>query len=208
MNVFNKLLLIALSTIWLTACSTAPKTQPPLDSNAPISWTEHKNHLTQQNEFKASGKLAVKQGDKRNSASLQWQQEGDRYHIFITGPLGSGAITITGSPHEVIMDISGEGRFYASSPEALMKQRLGWSIPINDLQYWAKGIPAPHSGYSHSLNDNGTLSQLMQNQWFIEYKNYHTLNKTDWPRKMQLHYGNDIQVTLLIKQWEFPEKTL
>lgn len=207
MKATYQLVIIVLMALSLAACSTTPKLQTTKKDNASVSWSEHKDYLAKQNTYKASGKIAIKQDGKRNSASLQWQQQNDRYHIFITGPLGSSAITITGSPGRVEMDISGEGRFFASSPEALMQQRLGWSLPISDLSYWAKGIPAPNSRYSHALDDQGRLLQLQQNQWFIEYKNYHSLADTDWPRKMQLHHGKDIQVTLLIKQWEFPKKT-
>lgn len=208
MKSFYQLLIVMLAGLLLTACSTTPQLKEPEKNDTHISWAAHKDYLTEQNNFQASGKIAIKQDGKRNSASLQWQQQNHHYRIFITGPLGSSAITITGSPKGVEMDISGEGRFYASSPEALMMQRLGWSLPINDLSYWAKGIPAPRSAYKHALDSQGRLIQLQQNQWLIEYKNYHSLADTDWPRKMELHYGEDIQVTLLIKQWVFPEKAL
>lgn len=195
---FYGLLLIAL----LAGCSSTPKTESPTGSaNGSLSWSEHKNYLATQNFFQAEGKIAIRQDGKRSSARLQWQQTGDQYEIFITGPLGGGSVKINGSPTTVAMEISGEGRFYAKSPENLMQQRLGWSLPISNLRYWAKGIPAPGSEFTQALNPQQRLAQLRQDNWLIEYQTYHQLDDTEWPRKMQLYYGKDIQVTMLIKQW-------
>ncbi len=195
--------MIACASLILSACSTTPQSELSKSNAIKSTWSDHKTYVALQNNFHAQGKVAIRQDGKRNSATLQWQQQGDHYRIFITGPLGSGAVTITGSTQGVEMDISGEGRFYASSPEQLMEQRLGWSLPISNLNYWAKGIPSPNSGFSHALDNQERLSQLQQNQWVIDYQSYHHLADTDWPRKMQLYYGDNIQVTLLIKQWDF-----
>lgn len=193
--------LLSLSGILLlSACSNTPQ-QPVLPSQ--LTWSDHEELVTQQEHFQANGKIAIRQKDQRTSASLNWTQDKQHYAIFMAGPLGSGAVGIAGSPQGVTMDISGEGRFYAQSPEALMNERLGWSLPLSNLGYWVKGIPAPGSSYQKSLDDQQRLALLKQNNWLIEYKSYYQLADTAWPRKIQLHYGQNLQVTVLIKEWLF-----
>lgn len=191
-------LMVAIFT--LAACSTSP--QKPVQSQSTYDWPTHQQYMLEQNQFQAQGKIAIRQQQQRSSATLQWQQQGDKYTIFMAGPFGGGAVTIKGSNQGVMMEISGEGRFFADSPESLMQDRLGWSLPVSNLSYWVKGVPAPGSRYSSALDEADRLLRLKQNNWLIDYQSYHHLEDTDWPRKLQLSYGPDLQVTLLIKNWQ------
>ena len=81
-----------------------------------------------------------------------------------------------------------------------MEQHTGWVIPIHQLLYWVKGIPAPHGKSSKTHNEFGTLDTLTQNGWTLQYDRYGTALNTLLPQKIKISKG-DLKVTLIIKEW-------
>ena len=67
------------------------------------------------------------------------------FDIRLSGPLGRGAARPTGRPDAVSLEVAGQGRFEADSPEALVEAQLGWQLPVSHLLWWVRGLPAPDS---------------------------------------------------------------
>ncbi len=195
LTTLTSLILFAL----LSGCSSLPpepQTPPPEHSR-----TELQQWLENQQNWHIKGKIGIRQGQEITSAAMNWTQQSDRYHIFMTGPMGQGSIDIKGSRQDVTMQISGEGIYFASSPEQLIEQRLGWSLPISNLLYWIKGLPAPGSEHEISLDQHNRLETLRQNNWKIRYSNYRHVADGNLPGKIILHQGKKLRVTLIIKEW-------
>ena len=194
MNRLCKTTLLAISLL-LTACSNfqqpnAPKTSP--------SWQQHKAQLLAIKGWEISGKIGIRTPQDSNSASLKWQQQQQNYQIKIRGPLGQGGASIVGTPEQVSVDIAGEGTFTGPSPEDILFSQLGWDIPISDIYWWIRGLPAPDKPYQHSLLDN-RINQLQQAGWNVEYLRYNSLDPT-LPRKLRLTRG-ELKITLVISSW-------
>lgn len=83
-----------------------------------------------------------------------------------------------------------------------MQSYFGWNLPIDKLNYWARGLYIPQRSFIKTLNDSGLLQTLEQSNWKIEYKNYMLYNKK-YPLagKIIFRYGNNLRVTLVIKSW-------
>lgn len=191
------LLILAL----LSGCgSMQPRDSEPQTPR--LSWQQQAERLSQQQDWSLVGKIGIRQQQERTSASLNWEQQQDHYQIFMTGPLGQGAVKVQGSDEGITMDVSGEGRYTADTPEALLADQLGWSLPLSNLRYWIKGLPAPGSYYQQQLDDANRLASLTQDQWHIRYPSYHRLQHLDLPRKLILNHGTDLSVTLIIKEWQ------
>lgn len=89
-----------------------------------------------------------------------------------------------------------------ASAENLMESQLGWSLPVSNLLWWVRGLPAPDSAYQLQLNDDSLAHRLEQDGWQLEYVRYQTLeNDTRLPERIQLQ-GPQLQLTLLVKQWQ------
>lgn len=179
----------------LAACSGLDTTKPPAKTS---SWESHQAELKELHSWELSGKIGIKTPDSSNSASLKWLQKQQNYQIDIRGPWGQGGASIFGQPGKVVIDVAGEGTFEGPDPEFILYQQLGWELPISDIYWWIRGLPAPNKQFKHALQDN-RLKLLQQNGWEIEYLRYNSLSPT-LPHKLKLT-RNGLNITVVVNSW-------
>lgn len=180
----------------LGGCSLQPRTELPPPST--ISWEEHQSRLQQLNTWELNGKIGIRTREDAHSANLYWHQQEYRYEIEMSGPLGQGGAHLEGQPGQVKLDISGEPSYHATSPEQLLLDRLGWSLPVTQAYWWVRGLPAPDSPHEFLLSDN-RLAQLTQDGWVIHYLSY-SLAPQPLPQKIRMS-RDGLQITLIIREW-------
>ncbi|NVK40894.1 MAG: outer membrane lipoprotein LolB [Oceanospirillaceae bacterium] len=191
-------LLMCLS-LSLAGCG-AFKAQPPVPATG--SWDEYRQQVAALDDWALDGKIGIRTASNSHSARLQWQQKPAEYRILISGPLGQGGARIEGSDQGVVIDVAGEGRYAAQSPEALLQQLLGWSFPIRQANYWVRGLPAPDLPYTPTLLEN-RLQTLEQAGWIIHYSGYSQDGGSGLPERITLQRA-DLTIRLIIKEWELP----
>lgn len=196
----------------LTGCGIQPQ-QPVVETGPLLTWQERTQQLLPLSRWTVLGKVSIRNGDRRDSASLNWSQNLDHYRIFMAGPLGQGAVNIEGSERlGITLEVSGEGRYQADSPEQLLQQRLGWSVPVSQMPYWIRGLPAPQQAHIKVLDDHNRLERLHQGGWDIRYLGYQQQseknsvesgqNRPQLPRKIELRLGSELRLLMVLKQWQ------
>ena len=168
---------------------------------SPALWSAHKQQLTRLDGWQISGKVGIRAPKESGSATLFWLQRQDYYDIRLSGPLGRGAARLTGRPGNVRLEVANQGRYEAPTPEALLGEQLGWSLPVSHLVWWVRGLPAPGSKSRVTLNGDSRLANLEQDGWKIEYLSYVEQNGFWLPERVKLH-GPDLDVTLVVKDWQ------
>ena len=197
----------ALCCALLFGCSSQTITPTQQDRPAP-SWQQRQQQLLPLTQWQVQGKIRIQTKEEDTSANLSWSQHPDHYQIYLAGPLGQGAISIAGSNENgVTLDIGGEQRYQADSAAQLLQQQLGWSIPISQIGYWARGMPAPGVTYSKRLDGQNRLKQLNQEGWILNYVDYHSDQQPQLPRKIKLSRGEALKLTLILKQWQLNPPT-
>lgn len=180
----NKLFLLVF-ILFLSGCATVV---PP---------SSHQS-VTQTQNWVLQGKIGVKTPEQTGSASLNWQQQGDIYHIRFFGPLGIGAVELNGKPDHVTYT-DNHGKIYQStSAEILLKQNTGWQIPVNNLRYWIRGLPAPHIPSEKSYDSQHQLVSLQQQGWKIDYLKY----QNHLPTLIQLTRP-EINLRIIVNQFQY-----
>src|SRR5690554_3817268 len=196
---FTRFLMLAVLLI-LSGCSHFASHQQLSGSGQTGSWQKHKQHIAPLDGWQISGKLGIRSPDNSGSAIIFWLQRQDYFDIRLSGPLGQGTTRLTGRQGLVSLEIANRGTYQASSAEELMQQQLGWSLPVENLLWWVKGLPAPHSPSQLQLDDNSLLSELQQDQWHIQYLSYRSENDVSLPERIKLS-GAGLDITLVIKEW-------
>ena len=168
---------------------------------SPALWSEHKQQLTQLDGWQINGKVGIRAPKDSGSATLFWLQRQDYYDIRLSGPLGRGAARLTGRPGKVSLEVANQGRYEAPSPDALLEEQLGWKLPVANLAWWVRGLPAPDSKSRLTLDGDSRLANLEQDGWQVEYTTYTEQNGYWLPERIKLH-GTDLDVTLVIKAWQ------
>lgn len=163
-----KFALLFLVLLLLSSCATTASFQPV--------------HPKASQHWRAQGKISMREDAKAETASLDWQQNAQQYRIRIFGPLGLGAVELNGNPQGVEL-IDSRGQLHqAASAEMLSKQILGYSLPVQDLVYWLKGVKTKHY-YG----------------WTVQYLSYHQ----DGMPKLMTASRSHIYLRIFIDKWQF-----
>ena len=190
---------IIAAILLLSACARTPQ-QPIIPPNPQTVWAQHQQQAATLSNWDIMGKLGIRTPAQSNSARINWQQLDQKFDIRVTTLLGQGVATLTGSTGDVQIKLAGRGEFTTSTPEELLLQELGWTLPVDVLNYWVRGIPSPHTQALYQLNEQGLLETLQQAGWQLSFSRYQTLDSHTLPSKIRLQQG-DITLTLLIKRW-------
>jgi outer membrane lipoprotein LolB len=168
-------------------------------------WKAHKQHLDPIDGWQINGKVGIHAQtagkSESGSATVFWLQRQDYYDIRLSGPLGRGATRLTGRPGQVQLEVANQGRYEAESPEALLEENLGWTLPVSHLLWWVRGLPAPDSRSRLTLNGDSRLASLNQDGWQVQYLSYVEQAGYWLPERLKL-YGPNIDLTLVIKDWQ------
>lgn len=191
---------LATSLLLLAGCAS----QSPLPSID--NWDHYQQRLAAIDEWQLQGKIGFRltgpEGRHSGSANFNWQQQPRDYAIRLYGPLGQGSTWIKSDGKEVKLEQAGKQPLTATSPEELMYQSLGWWLPINDLTYWIRGIPAPYSPIiEQQQSPQGPLNSLHQAGWQLTYSRYNQVEDWQLPGKIVAQRG-DIKLTLILKEWQ------
>lgn len=184
----------------LTACST-PVLKPVDDPQA--TWQQRSQWLGTIKHWDIEGRIAIRSYDQAVNANLRWKQDGDVFAIEITGPLGQGGVSLNGAPGSARL-ISGDVDDVATDAQALLYLHTGYVVPIDALKYWIRGLPQPDGGSQHSLDNQGRLAQLEQDQWKVRFRAYEQYESHTLPKKVFVD-NHKLSVRIVIDKWSLPQ---
>lgn len=170
-------------------------------ASPPTNWREHTQTLNEIKNWHLSGSISIQHNGKATPASFQWQQNQKDYAITLLGPLGIGRVQIDGTPSLITFQQPNKPLLSAKTPERLMQHQLGWYIPISELYYWVRGLPAPNTPHRKLFDSQHQLARLQQAGWEIQYLSYHSVHNILLPQKMVLTQ-DQLRIKLVIRAWE------
>jgi len=189
------------AVLWLASCTTTPQ---PIDADASeqakVLWGQHQQQLTSYSQWSIKGRAALRSDSDSWSAALTWKQYDDSYEVRLAGPFGKGAVNIDGNDEQVSVHIAGRQAVVSNDPELLLSQHLGWTVPIESLAYWLRGLPAPGKVDALILDQSGVISHLEQQGWRIDYSAYRPLKGVSLPRKIQIE-DDSLRLKLVLDRW-------
>ena len=137
---------IALLLLLLSACAPLQKQPDPTIQPTPPSWSAHQAEMENIDNWQIKGKLAYRNREDSGSAWFDWTQHGESFTIYLSGPFGVGTVQITGNAQAITLSQPGEADISSHSSRALTQRLFGWQLPVEQMRYWVRGIPANASG--------------------------------------------------------------
>lgn len=181
MSVCHKALAITVASILISACA-APRMDAPVNEN----WQARRSVLAAITTWEFTGRIGVRDEREAHSSRIRWRQQDDAYVINLWGTLNAGATEITGSPTLVTLQQEGKAALIAATPEELVAEQLGYELPVSQLSYWIKGIPAPGSTGAPSFNEEHHLIALQQDGWTVQYLAYTNYDTESLPTQIRI----------------------
>ena len=190
---------LAIGAVLLAGCGTLPELIP---SERDTAWQTHARALSRLQSWSMLGTLAVRSGRDASRVAMRWRQGRHSYLVRFMGPLGVGLFEVEGSATEVEARFSNGRRASAASPEALLEQEIGWSVPLRELRYWIVGAPAPDGALlKMALDDHGRLAHLEQAGWTMVYERYGHLDDLALPERIRFSSGS-VEATVVVRRWK------
>ncbi len=173
----------------LAACTTTPKPIEGASADA----------------FSRIGRFAItvnEEGGKQNAVQggFSWSDDGQRYVLDLTNPLGSTEARVQGRPGAATLTKADGTRLEADNPDALAEEALGSSMPVSGLRDWLRGkLPAEPEASDITRDDRGRPTAFEQGGWRANLSRYDNLG----PQMLVLQRqepGRRIMVRLVVNQ--------
>lgn len=182
--------------ILVAACTSLP---PPATENS--DWEQLRTQLDLMDSWELSGRVNIRYDGESHTPRIRWMQQNMEYHIRLWGSFNAGNTQITGRPGFVTLE-QGNDILSASSPEELILQQLGYELPVSNLRYWIKGVPAPDGVSQLAFNELNQLASLEQAGWTVDFTDYRQYEALTLPRRVELtRPENDIRLRFIGLSW-------
>jgi outer membrane lipoprotein LolB len=191
--------LAALSLVLLAGgCATLPA-PPPVDD-----WPARRAALQALDAWALDGRIAVAAGEDGFSGGFDWQQEGERADVVLSGPMGGSAMTIRVLGDEAAVSVRDED-LSVEDGEALFARYFGAgrSLPVAEMRYWLVGVPAPDSSHEATLGADQRLAWLSQSGWEVRYDRYEPVGPLALPARMELT-TEGLRLRVSVSDWRVP----
>src|SRR5690606_31514815 len=110
-------LLLPLLALLLAGCAGLGPQESVQGPGNPEDWKTNKGRISHNDGWQISGKTGIRAPQDSGSGSLCWRQRQVYSNLRLSGPLGRGATRLTGRSDAVTLEVAGQGRFEAQSPE-------------------------------------------------------------------------------------------
>jgi outer membrane lipoprotein LolB len=193
-------LLVVLTTGLLSACGAMQPRDVEQAARQPL-YDQRVARLGPLDSWVLEGRLAVSDARDGGTGFLSWRQQQGDSRMDFHGALGRGAWRLLAGDDGAELEFADGRLFRADSIDALVRNQVGWNVPVEMLSWWVRGLAAPGKVRRKLLDEEGRLSELSQHGWSIEYGRYGEVGGETMPLRMTARQ-EDRAVKLAIRKWQ------
>ena len=204
--------------LFMTACTQLDLRTPVTTEEPSMVWQYRQESLNKFVDWDISGRLAFRMGSRSCTASLIWKHKKYEQRIQLLGPFGGGQINIYDGLDGALLEDGAGKQYRGLSADEVLLNALNWSVPLAQLGYWVRGLPAPGMHDGIGLDQMGRPRNLVQDGWMIEYQEYQSFGDLELPKRIIVtslsaikmpnydQSNNFVHIKLVIGKWsQMPE---
>jgi outer membrane lipoprotein LolB len=186
----------------LAACSTIPERVPVSDRQ--VAWQQRQVALSDIYAWDMRGRAFVRAGEEAGQTALHWVRDRMTHRIDLILALGAGSMRLTQDERGAELRDRENRISRDSSLQLLLRRSTGWDLPLESLNYWVLGLPAPGEIVKNEIDEYGRLQLLEQKGWKVEYIEYSDFSGFDLPSRVHVkrNDGAAMEIRLAIQAWE------
>ena len=200
-----RLTFIALALLALAACARPAGVS---DAAARAVWEAQQHLLRGVERWDLHARAALRLEAEAYQIGVRWRRGPAHFTLLLEAPFGQGVIRIDALPLDGYeLSLPDGQRFTGESPEVLLEEVTGWSLPVGGLEYWIRGLPRPDSEYRHRSYRDGRARWIRQDDWSIDYLDYFddaAAASAGLPRRIDIE-RDSISLKLVIERWQAAE---
>lgn len=181
--------------------STLYRIQEAPIGNKKISWISRAKELRSLETFSIRGTLELHpQGHRGGNFPFQWIKTPNYYQLRLFDPFGGLYMELTSFKHESILKIKNKS-YKAKNAEVLVRNHLGYALPVNCFSDWLKGISTLGLKNERVMTQTNHVLKLHQAGWLIRYLRYHQIRNIDLPTQFVM-IKKELHARILIAYWQ------
>ncbi|RVU31258.1 outer membrane lipoprotein LolB [Rheinheimera riviphila] len=189
-----------LVALFLSGCASWQQAQV---AEIPLPAKERQQQLATLTQFELTASLGVKAPGDSVSGSLNWVQQDEFYTADLNNFIGINIFKLQTTAEGALVQVSGESH-QAASAAALLDYLSGWSLPIEEMPLWLKGMTGASSS-DLRFDPMGRLTSfsLLDSQnrrWQVSYPKFFP-DRLSLPQLIILE-SSDTRLKLAIRQWK------
>jgi len=182
----------------LNACTGVAVKDPSLVDKA--FYQDRTDKLTAIVEWGLTGKISLDDGDQGGSGKLQWDVGPGQSELDFHGAMGRGAWHLRMGPEGAQLKMADGTEQTATDVNDLIREHVGWPVPLDALQWWARGLAAPGMIDNEQFGPGGLLVSLRQFGWNVDFNRYDSAGDIELPVRLKAT-RNNYRVKLAISSW-------
>jgi len=188
------------SCVLLAACAPLRTRETPAAAAAQAA---RESELAQHARWTITARIAVSNGQDGGSGELIWTQDGERYSFTVHAPVTGKTWKLSGDATRATLEGVDAAAAVGTDPERLLHDRLGWDVPLKDLDAWVRGMRA--QGRADVQYDAQNLPAVIEQAgWKVEYRDWFGERRPPLPRKVFASRGK-ARVRVAIESWNLDE---
>lgn len=145
--------------------------------------------------------------EQPSHGSFSWVQHDKHANVQLLSPLGQVVAVITIDPGKATLTQSNRTTKTASDPDTLIREVIGWPLPVNGLQDWLQGFVTDGSGKRVAVKaSTEPVIVTTQDGWRITYATWAPDSKnTLRPKRIDLSRktteAGTVSIRIVIDEW-------
>jgi outer membrane lipoprotein LolB len=156
--------------------------------------------------FELNGRINVRAQQSAYPGRIRWQHEPRRDEVWLYSPLGSAVAHIEQDPSGATLATSDGKKYRGADANGLARDVLGYDLPLDALQFWVRGLPAPRlSGTERTDDAQGRPEVIQQGGWKVSYLDWAPAGADGLPSKLDVA-GTGVRMRLVVDEWKVNER--
>ena len=178
--------------------------QRPAMSEQPLAANEREQRIMALQQFELQASLGIKTPQDSISGNLHWQQlNAVDYKAQLRSGIGISLFELRQNSTGSAIKIRGD-TYTAVDTSSLLLQLAGWSIPLQDMPLWLRGLPGSR-GRNIVRDEYGRVTAFMLTDstgivWQLQYQSFFP-DSLALPKRLLLS-SSDTQIKLVIRNWQ------
>jgi outer membrane lipoprotein LolB len=195
--------ILALAVLLLAVAGCSQKGIRVDDGSLPPDVARYRQELAAYDSWDLHARAVVRRPGEAYNIGLRWQRNPHRFVLLLEAPFGQGVFRIDANGNEDYRLSLPDGQQFSNrTPEALLDEVIGWSLPVSGMQYWIRGLPRPGADYRIQVDEFGSASSIRQDRWDIAITDYFDAGlEPRLPRRINLA-RDELSIRLVIERWQ------
>lgn len=184
-------------TLLLAGCATTPA---PEALSGPTMAIARWQPPAAPDHWRLTGRAGVRAADAGATLNVRWRQTAAGYRLDLSGPFGAGAVRLTSDGDGALLETADGERYRAASAEALLKAATGFTLPVDYLRWWVRGLPVPNLGGTVVVDADGRCARVEQAGWVVRCSDYREVGGFALPGRVSVQ-RDALRMRLAVGAW-------